>query len=236
MIYDNKLLLIILIGIIGILVVYYSFGEYENFDTVPSELLNNDNNTSYYDVSNNNGVPITDVDESRQKLYNNGLPANNAQQLFDAPPNLPKTDVIKEGNEISKPIDGQPMFTENNLKYQDKFYKDINNSFMLIQPNSIPDKKFEKVLPKETRKTLTTLDLLPIEDNKDWFQNPSKDFNLMQAVDLELPEIKIGVDTVGQSKKNANYDIRGSVTQAKFVVSPWNNSTIEPDYNTKSFC
>ena len=58
----------------------------------------------------------------------------------------------------------------------------------------------------------------------------------MQAVDLEVPEIKIGTDTVGQSLKNATYDLRSAPPNPKFVVSPWQNSTIEPDYNIKPLC
>ena len=46
----------------------------------------------------------------------------------------------------------------------------------------------------------------------------------------------IGVDTVGQSKKNATYDLRGTIANPKYNVSPWMNSTYEPDYNLKGLC
>ena len=46
----------------------------------------------------------------------------------------------------------------------------------------------------------------------------------------------IGVNTVGQSLKNASYDIRGTIANPKFAVSPWNNSTYEPDTNIKPLC
>ncbi len=36
--------------------------------------------------------------------------------------------------------------------------------------------------------------------------------------------------------KNASYDIRGAVAVPKFSISPFNNSTIEPDYNIKPLC
>lgn len=39
----------------------------------------------------------------------------------------------------------------------------------------------------------------------------------------------IGVDTQGSSLKNANYDLRSSLPIAKNSVSPWLNSSYEPD-------
>ena len=39
----------------------------------------------------------------------------------------------------------------------------------------------------------------------------------------------IGVDTQGSSLKNANYDLRSSLPISKSSVSPWLNSSYEPD-------
>lgn len=108
--------------------------------------------------------------------------------------------------------------------------------YMLLDTNVPTEEKFLKVTPSDVRKTLLSSDLLPKEENDDWFQNPNSKFNLMDAVQLEIPEIKIGIDTVGQSRKNATYDLRSAPPNPKFVVSPWSNSTIEPDYNTKPLC
>ena len=46
----------------------------------------------------------------------------------------------------------------------------------------------------------------------------------------------VGINTVGQSLKNGSHDIRGTIPNPKFSVSPWNNSTYEPDYNIKPLC
>jgi len=46
----------------------------------------------------------------------------------------------------------------------------------------------------------------------------------------------IGIDTIGTSLRNPSYDIRGSPPCPKFVISPWLQSTIEPDTNLKSLC
>lgn len=39
----------------------------------------------------------------------------------------------------------------------------------------------------------------------------------------------VGIDTVGSTLKNANYDLRSAVVIPKKNISPWQNSTIEPD-------
>ena len=44
----------------------------------------------------------------------------------------------------------------------------------------------------------------------------------------------VGVNTVGQSLKNPSYDLRAAPACPKFTVSPWGQSTIEPDFNIKN--
>jgi len=170
-------------------------------------------------------------------LSTNSTSSNTSVQdlLVRPPSNLsPKpTGLVSTGTAT------QPMYA-NLTSAPDKSVSSLSNandSYMLLSSNNVPDEKFNKVLPKEgVRPVLTSGDLLPKDENKDWFQVPNSKFNLMQAVDLEVPEIKIGVDTVGQSRKNATYDLRAAPPNPKFVVSPWSNSTIEPDYNTKPLC
>lgn len=76
---------------------------------------------------------------------------------------------------------------------------------------------------------------LPQEVNDEWFDTDfTQAKNKLNSDSLiNTEKYVIGVDTVGQSLKNASYDIRGTVANPKFNVSPWNNSTYEPDYNIK---
>ena len=64
-------------------------------------------------------------------------------------------------------------------------------------------------------------------DNSDWFNDTSN----VDSVDGHLLKTKtIGVNTVGSSL-GRHYDIVGTPPNPKFVVSPWMNSSIEPDTN-----
>jgi hypothetical protein len=81
-------------------------------------------------------------------------------------------------------------------------------------------------------------DYLPKEVNDDWFNTDFSQAKYKMNDDklINTDKYIIGINTVGQSLKNASYDIRGSVNVPKYTVSPWNNSTIEPDYNIKPLC
>lgn len=76
--------------------------------------------------------------------------------------------------------------------------------------------------------------LLPKEE-KDWFDTvpePVK-VNNRHLININRP---IGVDTIGSSMKIACRDIRGNIPAPKFVVSPFLNSSVEPDVATVGFC
>ena len=80
-------------------------------------------------------------------------------------------------------------------------------------------------------------DNLKPKSKEDWFQVFDQN-QVSQGIDDNLimtDKYVIGVNTVGQSLKNASYDIRAAPAVPKFIVSPWMNSTIEPDYNIRPF-
>jgi hypothetical protein len=76
---------------------------------------------------------------------------------------------------------------------------------------------------------------LPKETNKDWFEVMPEPISVKNRhlINVSRP---VGVNTIGNSLRNPSYDLRGSPPCPKFVVSPWAQSTIEPDYNIKGLC
>jgi hypothetical protein len=81
-------------------------------------------------------------------------------------------------------------------------------------------------------------DFLPNEINNEWFDTDFSQakFNINDDKLINTDRYVIGINTVGQSLKNASYDIRGTIPNPKMTVSPWNNSTYEPDFNIKPLC
>jgi hypothetical protein len=72
-------------------------------------------------------------------------------------------------------------------------------------------------------------DLLPQGSNNDWNElNPSGGGELGN-VNLLKAGYHAGIDTIGSSLRNANLQVRSEPPNPKSDVSPWLNSTIEPD-------
>lgn len=76
--------------------------------------------------------------------------------------------------------------------------------------------------------------LLPQEEN-DWFDTVPEPVKVQNRhlININRP---IGVDTIGSSMKIACRDIRGNIPAPKFTVSPFLNSSVEPDIATVGFC
>lgn len=74
-------------------------------------------------------------------------------------------------------------------------------------------------------------DLLPKDENSQWAAlNP----NTMTKGDILMPDLlqagyHIGLDTIGQTLRNPNLQLRSDPIIPKQDIGPWNLSTIEPD-------
>lgn len=73
---------------------------------------------------------------------------------------------------------------------------------------------------------------LPQEVNDDWFEVQPEPVSVKNRHLINITK-PLGVNTIGTSLKNSSYDIRGSVSCPKSIVSPWGNSSIEADSNLK---
>ena len=83
------------------------------------------------------------------------------------------------------------------------------------------------------RDQLTPSELLPKDKNSVWAQqNPMENGSLKGKNFLSAGAL-IGVNTVGQSLRNANWDLRSEPPNPQEPVSVFNNSTIEPDTNRR---
>jgi membrane-associated HD superfamily phosphohydrolase len=91
---------------------------------------------------------------------------------------------------------------------------------------------------KDYLKKYDSKSYLPQEVNDEWFDTDFSQAKKNVKGDklINTDKYIVGIDTVGQSLKNASHDIRGTIANPKYNVSPWLNSTYEPDYNIKPLC
>ncbi len=72
-------------------------------------------------------------------------------------------------------------------------------------------------------------ELLPKDTNSQWAQlNPTGSGDL-DNVNLLKSGYHIGIDTIGNSLRNANLQLRSEPANPQSNVGPWNNTTISPD-------
>lgn len=97
------------------------------------------------------------------------------------------------------------------------------------------DYEVQRNLTNFPKEQLTAEELLPQDNSSLWAQvNPAgegslKDRNFLQA------GYHIGINTVGQTLRNANLQVRSEPPCPQVVVSPWIQTTIEPDVSRKPF-
>jgi hypothetical protein len=73
-------------------------------------------------------------------------------------------------------------------------------------------------------------DMLPRDTNSEWTQlNPAGKGDLAN-INLLKAGYHIGIDTIGQTLRNANLQIRSEPPNPQLSVGPWNQSTITPDF------
>lgn len=96
----------------------------------------------------------------------------------------------------------------------------------LMTMNQLPSECY----PKDV---LSSADLLPRDANSLWAQvNPSGQGSLADQNFLTAG-FHIGINTVGQTLRNANRQLRSEPLNPQVKVSPWMQTTIEPDINRR---
>jgi hypothetical protein len=84
------------------------------------------------------------------------------------------------------------------------------------------------------RDQLTPSELLPKDPNSTWAQQNPMGTGSLKGKNFLSAGALIGVNTVGQSLRNGNYQFRSEPPNPQLPVSVWNQSTIEPDVNRRN--
>ena len=84
------------------------------------------------------------------------------------------------------------------------------------------------------RDQLTPSELLPKDGNSVWAQQNPMGTGSLKGKNFLSAGALIGVNTVGQSLRNANYQLRSEPPNPQVPVTVFNVPTIEPDVNRRS--
>tara|TARA_B100000686_G_C16719271_1_gene933931 strand:- start:1176 stop:1655 length:480 start_codon:yes stop_codon:yes gene_type:complete len=103
-------------------------------------------------------------------------------------------------------------------------------------PDSFVEGSLNKEIPAcQKKEPLTPKDLLPKNQAAADFekQNPDGE-GILKGVNYLDATYHVGVNTVGQSLRNANLNLRAEPPNPRVAVSPWLNSTIDIDLSRKA--
>lgn len=152
--------------------------------------------------------------EYKQIDYTNGVRGGDEEEALD---------FIDESNNLMQPNDSDnDSFVGNS---------DLDDNYAKFNPSK---KKVDKF---KTSEIFNSKNYLPNDKsiNEDWFEVIPEAISVKNRHLINVSK-SIGINTIGTSLRNPSWDVRGTPQCPKFVVSPWLQSTIEPDTNLKSLC
>jgi len=127
-----------------------------------------------------------------------------------------------------------PTPNTNNMNAEPHNNEDVVEGFETLTPAPMPFKDAEKPANCYPKDQITPQELLPNDPNSKWAQvNPQGQGDIAGKNYLSAGAL-IGVNTIGQSLRNANYQLRSDPPNPQVKVSIWNQSTIEPDINRRA--
>lgn len=230
---DNNLILLIAIGVVVFLIMNlnsdksykkssrsqkYSDDEYDNYEN-----YENFNQAPSFVPSLTQNAPISQLISTQPVVSTNmSAPALDSLNSLNSQYN---------SNLKGSAPDGGFSSNTSNVGYA----ADYNQGYTLGVNTSDPAlAKFMSQAPPQ-KTPLISDDLLP-KKTENWFETPSVGTKIDDANLLADAIFKTGIDTVGSTRKNPSYDIRGNIPNPKFPVSPWNNSSYEADNNLRGLC
>jgi hypothetical protein len=211
---------ILLLLILLLLISYNSKCKMDNI-----ERFEND----YMGIGNDYSQPLN---KSSHKLDKPDLNAASGSNPID---NIYPSDTST--NTTYATASGIDTFVSNNLPNPN----DISN---ITAPPTIPppltfsssNNNIETFVGNNTcfdRDRLTSSDLLPLDAaNSKWAQINPAGSGMLGDQNFLTAGYHLGINTIGQSLRNANLQLRSEPPNPQVAVSPWGISTIEPDIRT----
>ncbi len=197
------LAIVIILGLVAIFLIYwFAIRNKSNTNVRQKECLTNPDEDEYGDEEkeDDNGEDVKENFDVRMRGGN----MDNNQLFSNAQNNPPETQ--------RPPMNGDLVGEGNQAQFS-------NNP-------AVQQLRQAACFPKEM---LTPEELKPQDNSSLWAQvNPAGEGSLKGRSFLQAGH-NIGINTVGQTMRNANLQLRSEPPNPQVSVSPWNQTTIEPD-------
>ena len=236
---NSNMLLVILAVVVLIAIIYYLNKNDEQPIHNNGTITNNNNNTRNY-TNDNVHIPNNQVSSINNQAFNNPNYNNVSDSIFDELVSQYNGQDQKTIYTASDPMTNQfgPFTGYEQKRLINTGRPDLPYNDEYDQRDFVhKKKKFTRRTPDDVKDLFDVDKMLPQEIEHDWFDTePLQSTKKIKGTHLIHPKIHMGVNTIGSSLKNGTHDIRGDIPNPKINVSPWGNSTIEPDTNLKGLC
>lgn len=183
-------------------------------------IVNSDEETESFDV---NPSPIINS-QNELKCYSEGdeIPCEELNAVNNAPEYNANNLELNQQNE-------QNNINENDISgsygvNKDSTYKEVKSS---LDSNQLPNECYPKDI-------LSPKELLPTDNKSTWAQSVPAGQGSLGDQNFLNAGFHIGINTVGQTLRNPNYGLRSEPPNPQVKVSPWMQTTIEPDTNRRA--
>jgi len=209
----NKDMSMLVMGLIVVVALYAIFLINNEEDELESFQANEEETLTESDVS-------TTVDPSEMNnsdMNTAETEVNNAENTAVANNNNAEQPANNNAQEEPSVQPAEPLGDNE----EPKGVQDMYNT-----SNAVPDQCY----PKDV---LSSADLLPKDTDSTWAQSVPATNGALSDQNFLNAGYHIGVNTVGQSLRNANRQLRSDPPCPRSQVSPWMQSTIESDTNRR---
>ena len=235
---DGKKLLKLALLVVGVLILvhlgksYMDKQQVETMENKKNGSNNGSNNVQHNDVGNNaanNAAPVVanePVVNNNNKNFNTETQVDTEEATYQTKPSYVSGDNQKIADGLGANNFSKKATVSGSLPEGDETYAQVSDD---NSDNAGTDPT--NCYPKDQ---LSPEELLPKNSDNTWDKvNPSTGGNLGDQNFLKAG-YHVGINTVGQSLRNANLQLRSEPANPQLKVSPWMQSTIGPDNNRKA--
>jgi hypothetical protein len=149
-----------------------------------------------------------------------------------------KDDDYKSYTNSKRAYNGQQPVFINSVENNTNNKMDVNDGMGVVESDPTTATYTSGNTKYTTEELYDSKLLLPgkiTKEEKEWLNLPPEAVKISDR-NLLTVNRPVGIDTIGQTLRNASHDLRGNgVPNPKVVVSPWNQSTIDADLNTNAW-
>ena len=167
---------------------------------------------------------------NQESFQNTPSPSENEVSLNESPminDEMGEMNNVNDEDDIISLNNNQNMNPNVSGSYgvdNDETYKEVSNN---VDTNQLPNECYPKDI-------LSPKELLPKDSESTWAQSVPAGQGSLGDQNFLNAGFHIGINTVGQTLRNPNYGLRSEPPNPQVKVSPWMQTTIEPDSNRRA--